>query len=46
MFKDSKVQPLKKKDEYIKKENLKKIVEAVSLLIDVKNVEQFNNVIL
>jgi hypothetical protein len=45
MLKDSKAQSPKKKDGYIKKENLKKIVNAVLLLVGAKNVEQFNNVI-
>jgi hypothetical protein len=46
VLEDSKAQSLKEKNEYIKKEDFEKIVEAVSLIVGAKNVEQFGNVML
>jgi hypothetical protein len=46
VLEDSKAQSLKEKNEYIKKEDFEKIVEAVLLIIGIKNVEQFGNVML
>jgi hypothetical protein len=45
MLKNSKAQSLKEKDEYIKKEDFKKMVKAVSLIISAKNMKQFGNII-
>jgi hypothetical protein len=44
VFKNSKAQPPKEKNEYIKKENFKKIIKAVSLIVGAKNMEQFGNI--